>query len=102
MSEQSQQGSIVGGAGDQDVVGSTDHEQHRGEAGEGSRAPLAAEGADHSEMSIYDGMGNESVVVITEDDEGKVSEGTGATSAEAMKDAKKPGEYIGDAFNPDH
>jgi hypothetical protein len=50
-------------------------------------------------MSVFDGAGNESVVVIAEDDEGRLSEGTGASSAEAMADAKKPGDRLGHGFN---
>lgn len=65
---------------------------------EGVRAPLASEGADHAEMSVFDGAGNESVVVVADDEEGKVSEGTGGTSEEAMADAKEPGHRLGKGF----
>jgi hypothetical protein len=85
--------------GNQDaVIGDSDHPQHRAGPGEGIRAPLVQDGADHAEFSIFDGKGNESVVVVTTDDEGRTAEGTGATSAEAMADAKKPGDRLGKAF----
>ncbi|HWG73380.1 MAG TPA: hypothetical protein VG184_04925 [Acidimicrobiales bacterium] len=60
---------------------------------------MTNEGADHAEMSVFDGAGNESVVVIADDEEGRVSEGTGASSEEAMADAKKPGDRLGPGFN---
>jgi uncharacterized cupin superfamily protein len=101
MSEQKQEQPAVGDDS-QVVTGSTDHPQHRAPEGQGQRAPLAQEGADHAEMSIFDGAGGESVVVVTEDEAGNISEGTGETSAEAMQDAKKPGEVLGEAFNPEH
>jgi hypothetical protein len=81
----------------QAVIGETDHPQHRAGPGEGVRAPFVSEG-DHPEFSIFDGKGNESVVVVTADDEGRTAEGTGPTSEAAMADAKKPGERLGDAF----
>ncbi len=70
----------------------------RADSDEGIRASLASEGADHAEMSVFDGAGNESVVVVTDDDEGQVSQGTGGSSEEAMADAKKPGQPLGDAI----
>jgi hypothetical protein len=82
------------------VIGETDHPQHRAGPGEGVRAPLAADGADHAEFSIFDGKGNESVVVVAADDDGRTAEGTGPSSAEAMKDAKTPGERLGKDFGP--
>jgi hypothetical protein len=81
------------------VIGETDHDQHRADRGEGIRAPLTTDGADHAEMSVFDGAGNESVVVVTDDDEGRASEGTGASSEEAMSDAKDPGGRLGQGFN---
>jgi hypothetical protein len=84
----------------QAVIGETDHPQHRAAPGEGIRAPLASDGADHAEFSIFDGKGNESVVVVTEDDEGRRAEGTGDGSAAATADAKKPGDRLGADFSP--
>lgn len=81
----------------QAVVGEGDDEQHRAAPGEGVRAPSVSEGADHPEMSIFDGAGNESVVAITTDDKGRVSEGTGETSEEALTDAQD--HRLGAAFH---
>ena len=83
----------------QAVIGETEHEQHRAGPGEGVRAPLASEGADYAEMSVFDGAGNESVVVVAGNDEGKMSKGTGTASDEAMADAKDPGDRLGEGFN---
>ncbi|MGH9127059.1 MAG: hypothetical protein ACRDZ8_20405 [Acidimicrobiales bacterium] len=82
----------------QAVIGETDHEQHRAAPGEGVRAPLVSEGADHAEFSIFDGKGNESVVVLGTDADGRPSEGTGPSSDAALADAKTPGKVIGKAF----
>ncbi|MDQ6613178.1 MAG: hypothetical protein M3083_00025 [Actinomycetota bacterium] len=84
------------------VIGETGHAQHRAGPGEGVRAPLVQDGADHAEFSIFDGKGNESVVVVTTDDEGRIAEGTGPTSAAAMKDARKSGDRLGNAFGGKH
>src|SRR5207245_11331530 len=67
---------------------------------EGVRAALDADGADHAEFAIFDGKGNESVVVVAADDDGRTAEGTGPSSAEAMKDAKTTGDRRGRAFGP--
>ncbi|MDQ6839099.1 MAG: hypothetical protein M3137_12415 [Actinomycetota bacterium] len=72
----------------------------RGEAGEGIRAPRTTDGADHAEFSVFDGKGNESIVVVADDEEGKPSQGTGATSEEAAADANKPGHTLGEGFMP--
>ena len=74
--------------GDQShITGDPDHEVKRAGEGEGVRAPLAAEGADHAEFSIFDGKGNEQVVVVTENEEGKRVQATGDSSAEAAEKA---------------
>ena len=52
------------------------------------------------EHSIYDDQGREVKVVTTEDDEGRVSQGTGRTNEEAMADAKKPGNLLGEGYSP--
>ncbi len=82
-----------------DKTGQTDHEQHRAGAGEGQDAPMAQYGADHAEFSTFDGSGNESVVAVTANEEGKVSEGTGPSSAEALQDAGR-GDKLGTDFSP--
>ena len=85
--------------GDDNIAGSTDHEQHRTPAGEGQDAPLAQQGADHAEYAIFDGSGNESVAVVTSGPEGVIAEGTGPTSADAMKDAERA-DKLGTDFSP--
>lgn len=80
------------------TIGDSDHPQHRAGPGEGIRAPLAQEGADHAEMSVFDGAGNEQVVVVADDEEGRLGEGTGDSSAEAMDDARKSGDRLGQGF----
>lgn len=72
------------------TIGESDHPQHRAGPGEGNRAPLAEKGADHAEMSVFDGKGNEEVVVTTNDEEGKMAQGTGPSAGEAMADAQDP------------
>ena len=52
------------------------------------------------EHSIYDDEGKEIKVVTTEDDEGRVSQGTGGTTEEALADAKKPGNLLGEGYSP--
>ena len=85
------------------IAGDTDHEQHRAGPGEGVRAPLAEESG-VSEISVFDGKGNESVVRFTGDEEGRTAQGTGDSSAEAEEDAegllKKARQSLGDAFSP--
>lgn len=84
----------------QAIIGETDHPQHRAAPGEGIRAPLASEGADHPEFSVFDGKGNESVVVVGPNEEGRTAEGTGPSSAAAAADAKDPDDMLGREFSP--
>ena len=71
-----------------DRGGVSDHRQHRAPEGEGVNAPFAEE-LGHGENSIFDGAGNEMVVVTTTDEEGNLKQGTGPDRKSAMKDAKK-------------
>jgi len=90
--------------GNQDPAGESDHPQHRAGPGEGVRAPSATE-TGVSEISIFDGAGNESVVRTTTDADGNRAQGTGASSEEAAADAErllKDGGGIGEGFGPDH
>jgi hypothetical protein len=84
------------------VTGLSAEDTHRAPEGEGTRAPFAADGADHPEFSVFDGTGNEQVVVVTQDEEGKITEGTGDTSADAMKAAGKQEEQLGPGFGGPH
>ena len=91
--------------GDQShITGDPDQKAKRADEGEGVRAPLAAEGADHAEFSIFDGKGNEQVVVVTENEEGKKVQATGDSSAEAAKKAGDQDVLASPAFdtNPHH
>jgi hypothetical protein len=88
------------------VAGDTDHPQHRAGAGEGVRAPFATE-TGVSEISVFDGAGNESVVRTVGAEGGRRVQGTGPTSDAAADNAeellKKGGRQdIGDAMGPVH
>jgi hypothetical protein len=88
------------------VAGDTDHEQHRAGEGEGVRAPFATE-TGVSEISVFDGAGNESVVRTVGGEDGSRVQGTGPTSAAAAENAQelldKGGRQdIGDAMGPVH
>lgn len=85
------------------ITGDTDHEQYRAPDGQGVRAPYAAD-TGVSEISIFDGAGNESVVRVAKDEEGNVAQGAGKTSEEAEADAegllKEARVSLSDAFSP--
>ena len=88
------------------VAGNTDHPQHRAGAEEGVRAPLATE-TGVSEISVFDGAGNESVVRTQGAEDGSRVQGTGPTSEAAAADAEKllakgGRQDIGDAMGPVH
>ena len=89
-----------------DVAGDTDHHQHRAGPGEGVRAPYAEE-TGVSEISVFDGAGNEAVVRTKGDESGGRVQGTGPTSADAAKNAdelldKGGRQDIGEDFGPVH
>ena len=86
--------------GNQQANLGTEGPRHRAAPGEGVRAPFIKDGADHAEFSIFDGKGNESVVVVADGADGRVVEGTGPDSAAAMADAKRSGETLGKDFGP--
>ena len=87
-----------------DVAGDTDHPQHRAGPGEGVRAPFATE-TGVSEISVFDGKGNEQVVRTVTDSSGQRVQGTGNSSAEAADDAadllKEGGQKVGEGFQPE-
>src|SRR5215213_2316240 len=88
------------------VAGDTDHHQHRAGDGEGVRAPFAAE-TGVSEISVFDGAGNESVVRTKGDESGQRAQGTGPSSEAAAADAEKllakgGRQDIGEAMGPVH
>ena len=86
-----------------DVAGDSDHPQHRAGPGEGVRAPFATE-TGVSEISVFDGKGNEKVVRTEGDGQGQRAQGTGDTSADAAADAEKMlqegGQNVGEGFEP--
>ena len=67
------------------------------------RAPLAEE-TGVSEISIFDGKGNESVVRHTRTEDGRVAQGAGASSEEAAEEAdellKDSRVGLSDKFSP--
>lgn len=81
-----------------DVTGSTDHPQHRAE-GEGYDGPMAKDSG-VPQHTIFDGSGNETVVVTKDNAEGRMSQGTGGSTAEAAADAEKPGDLLGEGYAP--
>jgi hypothetical protein len=73
----------------------------------GDDAYVAPEGQgiasdDPSQMSLYDGAGNETVVVVAENEEGRRAQGTGATADEALADARKGDSLLGKGFGTAH
>ena len=69
---------------------------HHAGADEGVRGPMAAESG-HGEISVFDGEGNENVVVATSDESG-IKLGTGPSREAAMADHDQPGDHIGDGY----
>ncbi len=65
---------------------------------EGVRKAAVTEEGSIGEHSIFDGKGNEMVVANTVDEDGNFVQGTGATSEDAIKDARKGKERIGKGF----
>lgn len=80
------------------VVEDTDHPVNRAAADEGSGAPGPDE-LGHAEHSIFDGKGNESVVVTTNDSEGQRVQATGASREEALSNVDDT-DKIGEDFGP--
>lgn len=76
---------------DENKAGSSDHEQHRTPEGEGNEATMATEESGPAEMSVYDGKGNEKVMITTDGEDGTAVQGTGDTAEAALKDAKGGG-----------
>jgi len=84
------------------VTGSSDHEQNRAEPDEGVGAPLSRDSGEAPQISIFDGKGNESVAVLSEDDEGRPSQGAGPTAEAAREDAKDAPGGLSDKFGNVH
>ena len=86
----------------QGVMGHGDKPQHRAGPGEGIRAGFAQETGGVPQMSVFDGKGNESVVLMAQDDEGKGAQGSGPGAEAAHDEAVEGDADPGSAFgNPD-
>ncbi len=85
----------------QGVMGpDTEHPQHRAGPGEGIRAPFAEDG-EAPQISVFDGKGNESVVVAGQNDEGRPAQGSGPDASSARAEADDGDAHPGSAFgNP--
>jgi hypothetical protein len=83
-----------------DRMGSSDHPQYRAPEGEGVDAPFQTDKGP-IQSSVFDGAGNETVVVTTGDAEGNRTQGTGATAEEAMAEAQESDIAVGDGFYPE-
>lgn len=83
-----------------DRAGSSDHPQHRAGPEEGVRAPFR-EDKGPIQSSVYDGAGNEVVVVTTTNAEGERVQGTGRSAEEAAKEADELDTAVGDGFYPE-
>ncbi len=77
----------------------TESPVNRAPEGEGARAPFVTEKGTPIQQSIFDGSGNEIIVVTIETEEGR-RQGTGANYEEALKNARESGEIIGEGFFP--
>ena len=83
---------------DESTARLTDTPVNRAPEGEGVRAPRATEKGTPLQQSVFDGAGNEEVVVTATQPDGTRKQGTGADADEAMKDAMDPSEPIGEGF----
>ena len=71
---------------------------NRAPEGQGVRAGPATQKGEPIQQSVFDGAGNEIVVVTETDEQGQRKQGTGADAAEAMADAQDKSEPIGEDF----
>lgn len=72
-----------------DQDGAIDHPVDRSPEGQGMDAPFSSETGGVAEHSIFDGTGNESVVVTTTNADGQRRQGVGKTREEALKDVEE-------------
>jgi hypothetical protein len=86
---------------DPNLVIGTPEEARRAPEGEGNRAPLAQNEGGDPQFSIFDGQGNEDVVVVTENPDGKPVAATGHSADEAKKSVDKMDTMIGDGYSPE-
>ncbi len=86
------------GDGGVPVVEESDHDIHRAGPDEGSRSPNVEE-LGHAEHSVFDGKGNETVVVTTTNAEGERVQATGGTREEALDNVEDT-DGIGKGMGP--
>lgn len=65
-----------------------------------SHGPMSRDDLEPSEMTSWDGAGNPIKHVFADDESGHMSEGTGGSTDEAMKDARDPSQVLGDDAGP--
>lgn len=82
----------------QGVMGPENGPQHRAPPRQGLRAPFAAESGELPQTSVFDGKGNESVVVYTTDKNGRPAQGSGPDIASAQAEAEDGKEHPGSAL----
>ena len=82
----------------QGVLGTDNGPQNRAGPGEGVRAPLAQDTGGEAQISVFDGKGNERVVVATQNPEGNLAQGTGDDAASARAEAHRGEEHPGSSF----
>lgn len=82
------------------LTGQDDHDQNRANEGEGGRAGWVEDGNELPEYAIFDGKGNESVVVVGADEKGNKKEGTGPDREAAKKNMKDSKDPLGPDFSP--
>ena len=84
-------------------MGANDEQEFPTEDSYVAPAGEGVEAEDAPQMSIYDGAGNETVVAMAENEQGRRAQGTGATAEEALEDAKSGDSILGKGFGPgDH
>ena len=83
-----------------DRAGTTDHPQHRAGPDEGVRAdnPGSADEPGPIQNSIFDGKGNEQVVVVGDNKEGRPVQATGDSSEEAQAKVADQDDLLSPAF----
>ena len=86
---------------DPNLVVGTPTEARRAPEGEGNRAPMAQYEGGEPQFSIFDGSGNEDVVVVTPNPDGKPVAATGHTADEARDSVDKMDGMIGDGYSPE-
>ena len=82
----------------QGVIGPGNDPQHRAGPGEGVRAPFAHKEGGDPQISVFDGKGNEQVVVAAPDRQGNLAQGSGPDTGSARAEAHEGKEHPGSVF----